>query len=89
MRATCPRLRGKVFIDDFHHHIENKNYEDMVGRYRLLPCVRELLKKTGDAPVLTAHGNLMLDGVTPGGTRFRVIIRPEKKGGCLQSFYPL
>lgn len=89
VRVICGGLKGKVFIDDFHYHIEDKDYGDMVGRYRLVPCVRELLRKTRDVPTATADGNLMLDGITRDGTRFRVIIRPEKRGGCLQSFYPL
>jgi len=82
-------MKGKVFIDDFHYHIESKSDADMVGRYRLVPCVKELLRKTTDSPTITSDGNLMLDGMTPDGTRFRVIIRPEKRGGALQSFYAL
>jgi len=78
----------KVFIDDFHYHIEGKKYRDMVGRLRLLPCVKELLRYSKDKPRRTLDGNIMLEGMTPDGERFRVIIRPEKKGGCLQSFYP-
>ena len=89
VRVKCPGLNGKVFIDDFHYHIEAKGGRNMTGRYRLLPCVKELLKKTMDTPVLTKQGNLMLEGITPEGSKFRVIIRPEKKGGCLQSFYPV
>ncbi len=88
VRVKCPGLNGKVFIDDFHYHIESKSDVDMVGRYRLVPCVKELLRKTTDPPGTTVDGNLMLDGETPDGTRFRVIIRPEKQGGVLQSFYP-
>jgi hypothetical protein len=87
VRVICPGLSGKVFIDDFHYHIESKDYGEMVRRFRLIPCVRELLRKTTDTPQVTEHGNLLLDGMTPNGTRFRVIIRPEKRGGCLQSFY--
>jgi len=79
--------KGRVFIDDFHYHIEIKPFKDMVGRYRLLPCVRELLKNTDDTPTMTEDGNWMLEGMTPGGETFQVIIRPEKKGGCLQSFF--
>jgi hypothetical protein len=81
--------KGRVFIDDFHYHIDAKPFWDRVGRYRLLPCVRELLAHSTDSPETTSHGNLSLDGVTADGTKFRVIIRPEEKGGVLQSFYPL
>ena len=88
VRVVCPGLKGKVFIDDFHFHIEHKDNADMVRRYRLVPCVRELLRKTTDTPQATEDGNLMLNGMTPDGTLFKVIIRPEKRGGCLQSFYP-
>jgi len=87
VRVKCPGLAGKVFIDDFHFHIESKADYDMLRRYRLTPCVIELLRKTTDKPEPTPAGNLMLEGLTPDGTRFRVIIRPEKNGGCLQSFY--
>jgi hypothetical protein len=80
--------RQKVFIDDFHYHIESKNLRDKVGRYRLVPCVMELLRNSIDAPRLTEDGNLMLEGLTVEGVRFRVVIRPERTGGCLQSFYP-
>ncbi len=89
VRVKCLGLKGKVFIDDFHYHIEAKGGRNMTGRYRLLPCVRELLRKTMDTPMPTKDGNLMLEGITPEGATFRVIIRPEKKGGCLQSFYPV
>jgi hypothetical protein len=95
-QASRPYVRVKflgkkqrVYIDDFHFHIESKNFGDMIGRYRLLPCVRELLKHTPDIPTLTLKGYLMLQGITPYGEKFRVIIRPEKKGGCLQSFFPV
>lgn len=77
----------RVFIDDSHFHIEKKDRVDMVARFRLLPCVKELLRNSRDTPHTTRDGNLMLDGMTPTGDQFRVIIRPEKKGGCLQSFY--
>jgi len=80
--------KQRVFIDDFHYHIEVKGLENMVGRYRLFPCVRELVKHSTDIPVETSDGNLMLEGMTPDGEKFRVIVRPEKRGGCLQSFYP-
>jgi hypothetical protein len=88
VRVKCLGLNGKVFIDDFHYHIEAKDDRNMIARYRLLPCVKELLRKTRDKPIPTQNGNLLLDGLTPTGNRFRVIIRPGKSGGCLQSFYP-
>jgi len=86
--VKCPGFNGKVFIDDFHFHIDSKSPEDRIGRYRVVPCVRELLRRTTDCPVMTPHGNLELKGKTPDGQGFTVIIRPEKKGGVLQSFYP-
>ncbi|MEI7451354.1 MAG: hypothetical protein WCJ75_17225 [Desulfomonile sp.] len=79
--------KQRVFIDDFHYHIEAKSMKDMTGRYRLLPCVKELLKHSTDEPSQTEDGNLMLQGRTPTGDKFIVIIRPEKRGGYLQSFY--
>ncbi|MCA1962244.1 MAG: hypothetical protein LDL33_15810 [Desulfomonile sp.] len=89
MRVKCMGHKAKVFIDDFHYHIEAKATGDMIARYRLLPCVMELLRKTTDTPRPTPDGNLLLEGKTPHGRPFRVIIRPEKQGGCLQSFYPV
>ena len=89
MRAKFLSRRQRVFIDDFHFHIETKPLADAVGRYRLLPCVREVLMHCEDTPEPTPRGNLKLVGITPEGERFAVIIRPEKKGGVLQSFYPL
>jgi len=79
----------RVFIDDFHYHIETKSFPDMIGRYRLVPCVKELLQHTTDEPEATKDGNLVLDGMTPDGERFIVILRPVKKGACLQSFFPV
>lgn len=80
--------KGRVFIDDFHYHFDKgKRLRDRVGRYRLVPCVQELLKNTTAEPVITENGNLLLFGATPDGQRFCVIVRPEKKGGALQSFY--
>ena len=81
--------RKRVFIEDVHYHIDEKSFRDMVGRYRLLPCVWELLRHTTDTPEPTPRGNLKLIGMTPEGESFAVIIRPEKEGGVLQSFYPL
>jgi len=59
----------------------------MVSRYRLLPCVKELLKRCTETPEETGDGNLLLRGMTPSGDKFNVIIRPEKDGATLQSFY--
>jgi hypothetical protein len=80
--------KGRILIDDFHYHIEIKRKADMVVRYRLLPCVRDLLRNSTDEPTPTEDGNLSLEGTTPDGQRFRVIIRPEGDRGILQSFYP-
>ncbi|MBM3300541.1 MAG: hypothetical protein FJY85_11355, partial [Deltaproteobacteria bacterium] len=68
VRVKCEGFSGKVFIDDFHYHIENKDYGEMVRRYRLVPCVRELLRKTTDQPIDTKDGNFMLDRTTPDET---------------------
>jgi hypothetical protein len=57
----------------------------MVARFRLLPCVKELLRNSRDTPHTTRDGNLMPEGMTPAGDQFKVIIRPEKKGCCLQT----
>jgi len=87
VRVNFLKGHQRVFIDDFHYHIEKKELPDRVERFRLLPCVKELLKNTRDEPRITRDGNLMLEGTTPTGDQFAVIIRPEKKGGCLQTFY--
>jgi len=70
-------------MNDFHYHIEAKSFGDMTGRYRLLPCVLELLKKTSDVPKETEHGNLMLEGMTPQGEKFQVIIFVRRREGVV------
>ena len=62
VRVKCPGLNGKVFIDDFHYHIETKGGRNMTGRYRLLPCVKELLKKTTDTQCRQDRGILCWKG---------------------------
>jgi len=89
IRAKFLGKKQRIFIEDVHYHIDEKSFKDMVGRYRLLPCVGELLRHTRDTPESTPHGNLKLIGMTPEGDRFAVIVRPEKGGGVLQSFYSL
>lgn len=93
-QASKPYVRVKflgknqrVYIDDFNYHIETKDQDDMVTRYRLLPCVKELLKHSTETPKETRDGNLLFEGITPSGDNFNVIIRPGKGGATLQSFY--
>jgi len=82
------RGKQRVFIDTFQKHIEEKTDREMMRRYPLLPCVKELLTKTTDAPTRTKDGNLMLEGMTPDGMTFKTILRLGKRGLCLWSFYP-
>ncbi len=85
----------KVFIASAFLHIEDKRFlPNIARRYRLLPCVRELLKESTERPEPTQDGNLMLEGKAPTKETFRVIIgrgmiEPGLDGYKLVTFYPV
>jgi hypothetical protein len=84
------KTKVKFFIDDFHYHLDNKSLPNRVERYRLIPCVFELLKFTEEWPPRKGTGEncYMLTGQTPDGKCFEVIIRKEAENFVLQSLYP-
>jgi len=85
----------KVYLNAGFRHIDTKRYvPNIARRYRLLPCVKELLEESEDPPILTRDGNLMLEGKAPTKERFRVIIGSGRiEDGCqtyrLITFYPV
>jgi hypothetical protein len=89
--ATKLKPPVKFFIDDFHYHLNNKSLNDKVERYRLIPCVFELLKFTDKLPQEKGSGkdNYVFRGQTPGGDCFTVVVRQETGGNyTLQSIHP-
>jgi hypothetical protein len=86
--------RRKVFIDAAFRHIDHKFVPNIARRYRLLPCVRELLMESTEKPVPTRDGNLILEGKAPTKEVFRVILGAgEEEDGHvtykLLTFYPV
>lgn len=78
-----------VLINWFRKHTDPKfNRQDKVRRYRLLPCVRELLENTTDPPFEAANGNFILEGMTPAGLEFRAVIKPHGQRLYLITCYP-
>lgn len=55
----------RVYINPAFRYIEGKHRRDVARRYRLLPCVKELLKESTDTPVRGIRGNLILKGQAP------------------------
>jgi hypothetical protein len=82
-------IRQPVFLNWFRGHIEKKSPQEKLRRYRLLPCVRELLENTTYPAKKMKAGNYLLEGLTPDGILFRVIIKPDPRGRLhLVSCYP-
>ena len=78
-----------VLIHWFRKHTDPKfNRQHKVRRYRLLPCVRELPESTTDQPFEAANGNFILEGMTPAGLEFRVVIKPHGQRLYLITCYP-
>ncbi len=79
----------KFFIDDFHYHLDKKPLLDRVSRYRLMPCVFELLRFTEEWPEKGSGENYyVFTGQTPDGTYFKVVVRRENPNYVLQTIYP-
>lgn len=85
----------KVYINPGLRHVDSKRYVPNVARrYRLLPCVKELLMESEEVPTVTQDGNLMLEGKAPTKEEFRVIlgigqIEDGQQTYKLVSFYPV
>ncbi len=86
----------RVYINPAFDYIERKQQrKDIARRYRLLRCVKELLKESPDIPVQGRRGNLMLEGQAPPfKERFFVCIEdsgevaPGLYGHKLVNFFP-
>ncbi|MBM3299291.1 MAG: hypothetical protein FJY85_04990 [Deltaproteobacteria bacterium] len=88
--VKCFGQVAKVFIGPGFRHIrESRNILDVARRFRLLPCVRELLMETTEEPVRTRDRNLMLEGKAPTNELFHVILGEEREGYRLITFYPV
>lgn len=89
IRSTRPK-KEKFYIDDFHYHIEESHdFSDMVGRYRFMPCVFELIRFSKNEFISTEKDNYALWGLSADNLGFQVIVRKEKSGYALQSFFPV
>jgi len=87
IKSSGLKSKPKFYIEDFHYHIESKWLHDMEGRYSLIPCVFELLRFTRDEPTLSREKNYYLEGITADEKKFKVIVRKERSGYVLQSFF--
>jgi hypothetical protein len=79
--------RRPILINWLKRHIDAKPVADKITRYRILPCVRELLENTPDSPVQeTDESGEPADvfyGLTPQGWEFKVTIKRDRHG-CLR-----
>jgi hypothetical protein len=79
MWVKCFGGRKQLFLDWLGPHLEKK--KDKVNRYRLLPCVKELLEKTKDeATPMDEPDKWGLVGITSDGRSFWVIIGLKPSG---------
>jgi hypothetical protein len=80
--SNCFGKPEKIFIDGFAHWEprdnpprSGKSANQRAVRYRLLPCVIELLEKTPDEPDFNPkEGRYELVGKTPNGIYFKVVL---------------
>lgn len=79
--------KRKIFIDGWETHFKDKNLPDVVRRMRLLPCVRDLLENTREAPKKRGN-NYQFTGKTPAGEIYRVVVKEEGDKLYLFNFYP-
>lgn len=81
----------EIFLDRFLPHWNRKSLIQKAPRYRLLPCVRELLDKNREKPVImdgTREQNKWgLVGLTPRGKSFLVIVGEFTEGDYFGEFY--
>jgi hypothetical protein len=87
-----PLIKGhktkiKYYINVFHRHFDEKEYKDVVGRYSLTPCVFELLRFTRDKPEFSEGKNYFLLGRSGCEKDFKVIVRKDKDGYVLRSYF--
>jgi hypothetical protein len=81
------KTKIKYYINVFHRHFDEKEYTDVVGRYRLTPCVFELLRFTKDKPEFSEGKNYYLLGMSGCGKDFKVIVRKKGDGYVLRTYF--
>ena len=79
--------KSPSYINVFHRHFDEKEYKDVVGRYSLTPCVFELLRFTRDKPEFSEGKNYFLLGRSGCEKDFKVIVRKDKDGYVLRSYF--
>lgn len=83
MWVKCFGGRDQLFLDWFEPHLNKKKGKNRLSRYRLIPCVKELLEKTEDQAVPMSEPNKWgLSGIIPAyhGQYFWVIIGLKPTG---------
>jgi len=63
--------------------LDAKPIADKVSRYRILPCVRELLENTNETPVRETEAGqsyYVFYGTTPNGWEFKVAVKRDQAG---------
>lgn len=97
IQVTWFKSRQEIYLDYLASHLDNKGLNDQIRRYRLIPCVRELLEKSKENPIsmdsTDKHNKWNLVGLTPRGVSFYVIISQFRGGKLsgerfLNTFYP-
>ncbi|MBF0509617.1 MAG: hypothetical protein HQK57_11920 [Deltaproteobacteria bacterium] len=81
----------EIFIDLIRTHFKNKDFADIARRLRLLPCVKDLLENSEDAPEVKEEGRqrkYIFRGMAPDGEKFIVFIQEKKNRLALLTFYP-
>jgi len=81
-----------VLINWLKKHIDSKPIADKVTRYKILPCVRELLEGTTEHPIEEVdekgEKTYVFYGLTPTHWQFKVAIKPDRQGTLrLISYY--
>lgn len=81
--------KTKFYIDNFHEHFHKRPFADMGRRYSLIPCVFELLQFTKEEPAYSKKSNYYFLGKSADDKMFKVVVRKEKTGYVLLTFFPV
>lgn len=77
-------MKANLFLDYIEPHWKKKSVKDKAARFGVLPCVKELLESNKDEPILMDQTKdqikWILEGLTPRGQHFQVIIGQFQKG---------
>jgi hypothetical protein len=87
-------LEEQVLIRALKGHLDSKPIPQRSPRYKILPCVRELLENTTYLPevIKDEEGKVsyVFFGVTPRGWEFKVVVKRDSQGKLrLITCYPL